>query len=213
LETDEAGRGARQRRSEHLVSICPAVLNDAEHALGNLFQRIHHAARVARESLGPQADRLNGALSDLEALLELVFDYVTPVEVELRPVAADRVADSLAANLRQFASGDVAVAAPAGGQVMADPRVLSRGFQLIGKARADELKSATGVSVSVTDDRPGERVAFEVSALTQTSATANGERSLAWEVAARLIEVQGGDLAQGAAANAVIYTITLPAAG
>jgi hypothetical protein len=213
LESGETGRSARQGRSEQLVSICPAVLNDAEHALGNLFQRIHHAARVARESLGAQADRLNGALSDLESLLELVFDYVTPVEVELRPIAADRVAESLAANLRQYATADVAIAAGAAAQVMGDPRALTRGFHLIGKARADELKSATGVSVSVTDDRPGDRVEFAVSALTQTTATANGERTLAWEVAMRLIEVQGGELAQGVAANGVVYTITLPAAG
>ena len=83
-------------KPERLVAVQPDVLSDAEHALGNLLQPIHHAARQSADTLGPQVERLQVALDDLEGLLELIFDYVSPVDLELSPVSVGRIADSLA---------------------------------------------------------------------------------------------------------------------
>src|ERR1044071_9824306 len=100
LATTPLTANDEQRGGEQLVSVRTEVLTDAEHALGNLFQRIYHVTRVAREGLGPYADRLNGTVQDLERLLELLFDYVSPVDLEMRPTSCGRVAESLAVQLR-----------------------------------------------------------------------------------------------------------------
>lgn len=206
----------KERKSEYLIAVRPEVLNDAEHALGNLFQRIHHATRLARESLGVQAERLTTALDDIEGLLELVFDYVSPVEVELRRLNCGRVAESLVAQVRPHAVTEIAMGPFPASHVMADPRVLSRGFQLIGKARMRELKAAPQVAVNVTLDGSMGRAEFLVSAdgatLSNGIAGRAAEEVLAWEVAARLIELQGGELRQLASEDALRCSVTLPLA-
>src|SRR5215470_18429518 len=111
---------------EQLVAVRRAVLNDVEHAVGNLLQRMHHAARAAKGGLGEQGERLETALDDLERLLELLFDYVSPVEVQVRPTDAERIAESLAAQLRGQGAAELAPGAPPAVEVLADPRILSR---------------------------------------------------------------------------------------
>ena len=103
-----------QRGDEQLVAVRREVLNDVEHAVGNLLQRMHHAARAAKAGLGPQGERLQNALDDLERLLELLFDYVSPVEVQVRPTDAERIAESLAAQLRAQGVAEVTHGAAAG---------------------------------------------------------------------------------------------------
>src|SRR5512143_1854526 len=50
-----------------------------------------------RAEMGAHGERLDAALADLERLLDLLFGYVSPVDVELRATDAERVAESLAA--------------------------------------------------------------------------------------------------------------------
>ena len=100
-----------ERGEEQLVALRRTVLNDAEHAVGNMLQRLHHAARAATAGLGAQGERLQSTIDDLERLLELLFDYVSPVEVQVRPTAAERIAESLAAQLRAQGIGEVTLIA------------------------------------------------------------------------------------------------------
>ena len=80
--------GVEQRTDEQLVAVRPDVLNDVEHAVGNLLQRMHHAARSARSGSGAHGERLQTTLEELERLLELLFDYVSPVDVQVRAIDA-----------------------------------------------------------------------------------------------------------------------------
>src|SRR5215470_16772916 len=132
---------------EQLVAVRRAVLNDVEHAVGNMLQRMHHAARAAKAGLGEQGERLQATLDDLERLLELFFDYVSPVEVQVRPTDAERIAESLAAQLRAQGVADVTLAASSSAQVLADPRVLGRSFLLLAQACAREC-DGTPVAIS-----------------------------------------------------------------
>jgi hypothetical protein len=130
--TAQLRTGVDERGEERLVAVRPEVLSDVEHAVGNLLQRMHHVARTARSGADLQGDRLQGALEDLEGLLELLFDYVSPVDIQVRPTDAQRVAESLAAQLRAHGAGEIALGAPAAAvQILADGRVLGRAFQLL----------------------------------------------------------------------------------
>jgi hypothetical protein len=207
------------RDDEQLVAVRRAVLNDVEHAVGNLLQRMHHAARAATAGLGVQGERLQTALDDLERLLELFFDYVSPVEVQVRPTDAERIAESLAAQLRAHGVSDVALAAPAADaaegaapiQVLADPRVLSRSFLLLAQACARECEGGSAVTIEVVHDPAGDRVQFLVQSSAEAPAALTAHHALAAAVAGRLIELQGGEL-QARPRPACACAVVLPAA-
>ena len=209
----------KEKNSEYLVAIRPEVLSEAEHALGNLIQRIQHITRLARNGLGAQAERLTVAIDNLEGLLELVFDYVSPVDVEVRPLRCGRVAESLLAQVRTYAAGELTLGPCPAADVLADPRVLSRGFHLLGKARTRELRGASRIAIEVVHDRSSGRAEFQISAPSGIGAAAGdggagrvAEDSLAWEVAARLIELQGGELQRSSSEQPLMCSIALPLA-
>ena len=184
-----------EQGDEQLVALRRAVLNDVEHAVGNLLQRMHHAARAASDAV--QGERLQTTLDDLERLLELFFDYVSPVDVQVRPTAAARIAESLAAQLRGQGGGEVSLTPLPGDdavQVLADPRVLSRSFLLLAQACARECESGSTVLVEVLHDPDGERVQFLVQPTAEAAAVPSAHNALATAVAARLLELQGGEL-------------------
>lgn len=177
---------------EQLVAVRREVLSDVEHAVGNLLQRMHHAARAAKAGLGAHGERLQNALDDLERLLELLFDYVSPVEVQIRPTAAERIVESFAAHLRAQGVAEVTPGAAAAIEVLADPRVLSRSLGLLAQACARECEGGGPVAIEVVHDAAGDRVQFLVQSAAVGAATA--QSSLAAAVAGRLIELQGGEL-------------------
>lgn len=195
------------------MAICPEVLNEAEHALGNLFQRIHHIARVAREGLGANAERMTGALSDLQELLDLLFDYVTPVTLDARPVGCDRLAESLAANVRPLVAQELTTNCAAGATIDIDTRVLSRSFQVLARARTRELAAAQMVALTGTHDAASGTVDLVMVLHGGETIALSTDVDLAWEVAARLIELQGGELRETASGNSRTITMTFPVSG
>lgn len=177
------------------MSVCPAVLHDAEHAVGNLLQRIHHTARGALSGAeAEQRDRVRLALEDLERLLELVFDYVSPLEIDVRPTEATKVASSVVSQVRAHVAGTVDVVGDASGKLMVDPRSISRCMQLIGDSIGSVWKDAQAVSVSIDRGQNGEGLEFAIAVANQNSAPLATAARVGLAVAARLIEVQGGEL-------------------
>ena len=195
------------------MAICPEVLNEAEHALGNLFQRIHHIARVAREGLGANAERMTGALADLQEILDLLFDYVMPQTLETRQVSCDRIAESLVSNLRPFITQDVKIGPAPAAAIDIDTRLLSRSLQVLAKARARELTAAQSVSVATAQDDTRGVVDFALTLQCGEPIVSSGDVDLAWEVAARLVELQGGELRQSAVGSSLAITLTFPVSG
>ncbi|MEO8604205.1 MAG: hypothetical protein ABI629_16635 [bacterium] len=195
--------------NEQLVALRTDVLNDVEHAVGNLLQRMHHVARSARAELGAQGERLHVTLDELEQLLGLFFDYVSPVELQLRATDGARVAESLAAQLRGHGAAVTVepVAVPA---VVADARTLSRSFALLAQAGARDW-DGTAVAIAATRDASGEHVAFEVRGA-QRAVVVAAAGVLATAVARRLIELQGGELRERPTATC-LCSVVLPVAG
>ena len=201
---DSTALAARDERvDERLVAVREDVLNDVEHAVGNLLQRMHHAARSARAEMGAHGERLETALADLERLLDLLFGYVSPVDVELRPTDAERVAESLAAQLRGQGV-EVAVAAVPAVRVLADTRALGRSFQLLAESR----QWGGSFSVDVRHDAAAERVEFCLRG-SEESVAPGAPGALAAAVAGRLIDLQGGELRQQPGGGCAV---TLPVA-
>ena len=192
------------RVDERLVAVREDVLNDVEHAVGNLLQRMHHAARSSRAEMGAHGERLETALGDLERLLDLLFGYVSPVDVELRATDAERVAESLAVQLRGQGA-EVAVAAVPAVRVLADPRALGRSFQLLAESRHWGGRFA----VEVRHDAAAERVEFAVRGAGDPVAP-GAPGVLAAAVAARLLDLQGGELASQPDGGCAV---SLPVAG
>jgi hypothetical protein len=194
--------------SEQLVAVRPDVLSDAEHALGNLFQRIYHLTRLTRDALGPNAERLTSAVENVERLLELLFDYVSPVEVELRSLPASKVIESLASQLRSQGPAEVAMAECPAVYVVADAKLLRRSFQLLTRAFARDIERASGIALGVSHDveRTELGARIEVADANQSAADAN----LALAVAARLIDLNGGELRHAATAEALSWSVVLP---
>jgi hypothetical protein len=199
-----------QSGDEQLIAVRRAVLSDVEHAVGNLLQRMHHAARAAKAGLGAHGERLHTALDDLEHLLELLFDYVSPVDVQIRPTSAGRIAESFAAHLRAQGLADVTCGAGAGMEVLADPQVLGRSLGLLAQACARECEAAGPLAIEVVYDAAGERVQFSVQSAAGLGA-ATPHSSLAAAVAGRLIELQGGEV-QARPRPACVWVVALPAA-
>jgi hypothetical protein len=200
--------GGEPLPAEQLVAVRPDVLGDAEHALGNLFQRVYHVTRLAREGLGAHADRLTEALESIEHLLELVFDYVSPVEIELRPLGAAKVAESLAAQLRghgvRLETGECPPL-----RVLGDPRVLGRAFHLLVRAFGRDWEKASRVAFEVVHDAEAERVQFTVRAEASEPSVTPADANLALAVAGRLIDLQGGDLITAAGAESHLCSVAL----
>jgi hypothetical protein len=204
--TAQVAAPSAARTDERLVALREDVLHDAEHAVGNLLQRLHHAARGARAESATTGERLQAALGDLERVLELLFDYVTPVELELRPTDAARVSESLAAQVRGHGATVTVAVAPVA-RVLADGRQLSRCFQLISLASAWE--AGTTLAIATRHDTAGERVEFAVTSA-GTPPAAPPHAALAVAVATRLVELHGGSLARAADGS---VSIVLPVAG
>lgn len=197
--------------AEQLVAVRPDVLGDAEHALGNLFQRVYHVTRLAREGLGGHADRLTETLESIEHLLELVFDYVSPVEIDVRPIGAAKVMESLSSQLRAHrGSTELSIGECPALRVVADPRVLSRAFHLLGRAFGRDWERSTAVAVEAAHDEEGERVRFAVRADVGEAAASTADENLALAVAGRLFDLQGGDLQVEPAGVTLLCVITLP---
>jgi len=196
--------------NEHLVAIHPEVLRDAEHTLGNLFQRIYHATRLNRESLGVQGERLTSAVEDLEGVVELVFDYVTPVELELRPTPLQRVAESFAAEIRSSSKAEVVVGECTPVSVLVDSRRLRRCFQLVGRACETDWAAAQRVSIDIRRDTEAEQAEIFVSYPRVTGNNSSRSDSLLWAVAGRLIELHGGALRCSSSTTAGTCSFVLP---
>lgn len=200
------------RRDEQLVAVRQDVLSDVEHAVGNLLQRMHHAARGVRAELAVPGERLQGALEELEGLLDLLFDYVSPVDVTVRPTAAGSVAESLAAQLRAQGALDVVLAQAPPVSVLADGRALSRGFLLLARACGREWQVAGPITILARHDAAADRVEFTVASSGVLPPATSAQAGLAGAVASRLIELQGGELRTRPRAECLCL-VTLPVAG
>jgi hypothetical protein len=95
---------------------------------------------------------------------------------------------------------------------MVDARALSRALQLLAKARARELGAAHAVAVTTVHDAAGGTVDLSLR-MRSDALSVPPDLDLTWEVAGRLIELQGGELRQTMRDNALTVTLSFPVNG
>lgn len=201
----------REMGSEYLVTVDPDVLRDVDHALGNLFQKIRNASRLSGQALGPEADRLlKTAVRDIERVVELMLEYVSPADVELRPIPLGRIAESLLAQVRGCRSGEVALASCPEVSVLADSRRLRRCFELLGIIYKRHWAGADQVAISVYHDEAAEQVELRVACSSAADGNESSADSVVWALAGRLIDLHGGTLRPVPTASGKSCAIVLP---
>lgn len=203
---EPAGRVARAGGSDQvaLVGVRRDVFAEAEHAFGNLFHRLHYVAKKLQGRGVDGAAALVGSVVELEDLLRLVLDYASPLATEVQRVSAAAVVGSIASTLERSLEGRAPDWADA--HVLADPGHLSQAFghmlRVLGGGSSalvvgrEEEDGATWLGVSGFE--PGR------------AAVASGRSIVPWALAQKLVEAQGGILAEKGTEGGVRWTLRLP---
>ena len=116
-----------------IVLIRPRVVENVGHVLGNMFQRIYHLIERTREGDVAMAADLDTSMRRLEAFLQLLMDYVSPVSLRVQDVSLADVVESVARQVGNAVGHPVTIesAVPADRLVLADAGRLARAFDLL----------------------------------------------------------------------------------
>lgn len=193
-----------------LVVVRPAVVENADHVFGNLFQRVY--AGVSRlQQLDPtEGDSLATSVREVEEALQLVLDYVAPFPPSFERFAVAEVAESLAHRIKDIAGAAVAmvVEVTSEGAVLADPARLGRAFDLLAQRFAERARGERAeIAVEIAPDSVQLRLACSRSSASARSSIGD----LRWAVAEKLIELQGGTLEfAGGEGGSLQWMVSLP---
>jgi hypothetical protein len=176
-----------------------SVVAAVDHSLGNIFQRLYHLIRTAREGGTHVLPTLEESIHELQSLLELFIDYAAPLAVVPRPIRATDVCASLQQHLRVEIASDVT-----NGAVSVDPARLARVFHLLGQSLAETGDAAPALATCRTRDAQ-----LEIS-LVNLRRTNGAAAELRWAVAEKLIELQGGELRPLAEPEQAGWVLRLP---
>jgi hypothetical protein len=192
-----------------LVGVRPEVIAEAEHAFGNLFHRLRYCVRKLATEGVESASVLDATIGELEDVLRLLLDYTSPLAIELRAVEASAVLGSLAAAVAAtVALPDVGLT-PAR-HLNVDPGRLSAAFQLmgycLGGAGGREIRSG------IEEDESGAWLVVE-GVESPGNGIATGRAVLAWAVAQKMVEAQGGLLFADPHTAGLRWSLRLPLVG
>jgi signal transduction histidine kinase len=196
-----------------IVVVRPRVLDDVGHVLGNMFQRIFHLVERTGDRDTVIAADLESSLRRLEAFLQLLMDYVSPLSLSLQPVSLSDVAQSLAQQISAASGRPVTLtgSVPADAQFLGDAGRLSQAFGLL----ALQLRAAAGgneaIEIRAATNSPSRVLALAVSLPPACIVERSSECEIQWSLAEKLLDIHGGVLRQGSTrAGGVLWEIMLP---
>jgi hypothetical protein len=189
-----------------LVCVRAEVMAEAEHAFGNLFHRLHYLAQKLQSRGVDGAASLAGSLAELEDLLRLVLEYASPLSVDARWLSVDTVLGGVETGLsRRLAvrSGEMN-----GAQVLADAAQMVAALAHLRRVLGDGPPLAASLELeegscwlAVGGLEPGRPL------------LASGRALVSWALAQKLIEAQGGTLAERTEDGGARWALRLPLAG
>lgn len=192
-----------------LVIVRPRVVENADHVLGNLFQRLYHGVERARALDGALADDLAASMHEVEDCLQLLLDYVAPFAPALEAVPVPEILASLRQRVGERLGCDVVSDAGPEGTVMVDPGRLGRAFAQMVLRLVPASASSTPARLTATVQ--GESVVLTVHLPEVTLAPRTSMNELRWAVADKLIEIHAGALDERAAAGGEVqWNVSLP---
>ncbi|MFI5396447.1 MAG: hypothetical protein ACHQ9S_13020 [Candidatus Binatia bacterium] len=202
-----------ERDEECIISVHPAVLEHVGHTFGNLFQRIYHLIEQLRRSDATGADHLGSSIGQLEAFLQLVIDYFSPLSLTLQRVCSADVAESLARQIGDMAGCSVKIEGKGlGGNLLADPGELARAFGLLAKQLVRENVDPNElIQLSASERRSGRSLVLQVDVQGRVDSRRSSEAEMQWAVAQKILETHGGTLQQHAKTSGeTSWEIALP---
>jgi len=203
-------RPAEREEPGQLVVVRAAVVENADHVFGNLFQRIY--ASVGRvQELDPQEGLLlQASVREVEEALQLVLDYVAPLPPAFERFNLGEIVQSLTQRLEATAglSFSARDELPVATVVFADPGRLGRAFDLMVQRCAFEARGTQGtIAVEIGSESASIQLCLPAAAVGVGSSIDD----LRWAVAEKMLEVNGGALEQTSDARGdVSWKITLP---
>lgn len=192
-----------------LVGVRQEVVAEAEHAFGNLFHRLHYLAQKLHGQGVEGAASLEGGISELEDLLRLVLDYTSPLAVEVQEVGSATVLGGMASGLacRVLPPDGEAESRP----VLVDPRHLSEAFRLMREGLGAGESAAAGATAAARIEVEEPSLWLRVDGFEPgRNGIARGRGLVAWALAQKLIEAQGGTLVGEAEDGGVRWSVRLP---
>jgi hypothetical protein len=196
-----------------IVVVRPRVLENVGHVLGNMFQRIYHLVERRRDVDAVMAADLDSSIRRLEAFLQLLMDYVSPLPLSLENVSLADVAQSLARHLGDASGWPVTIqgSVPADAQLLGDPGRLIQAFGLLGL----QLCPATGgnetIQIRATTKTGPRSLALVVMLPRACVLERSSEGEIQWSVAEKLLDIHGGVLQQSSTiSGGVLWEIMLP---
>lgn len=181
-----------------VVVVRPEVLDTVGHVFGNVFQRLYHLIDRVGETDALTAEELRGSTGRLEGFLQLLMDYISPAVPSLQYVTYTDVAQSFARGLSDAFGGRVRVHvnAPPGGELLVDPARLTRAFDLLSSQLQGRSGVDTNQTVMVSLQAAPRWVRLSVTLAADMLGANGSDAEMRWAVAAKLIEIHGGTLAQ-----------------
>lgn len=204
---DAATPAAVEPQPGGLLRIDEAVVHDLSHELGNYFHKLYYwtdCIRSGATDLEPgtsPTDALDDTLHRLQAFLNLALVYFEPAVVKAIAISGADVARALEALLRgenpaaevEATCSPAAAAAP----LLVDTGRLSTGFRTI--ARLLDAGAGTVLRLEadvVASGTPSGRLQITLSSTggSPDAAARRAQRVVEWAVAARMLELHGGEL-------------------
>jgi hypothetical protein len=178
-----------------------AVVHDLSHELGNYFHKLYYWTDCVRSGAddpaagASPADALDETLHRLQEFLNLALEYFQPATLNLMRLTVGDVARAFEAQIRGE-NPEAAVATSCGGEiapaaVLIDTTRLSLALRLVARLLGgSELQATFGRTA------PGDvlEIAVLASGASTEAAARRAQRVVEWAVAARMLEMHGGDL-------------------
>jgi len=177
-----------------LVVVRPAVVETADHVLGNLFQRLYHGVERVRRLDATLAQEFSASVSGIEENLQLLLDYIAPFPPATTRVPVVEVIESMIKNLAPGSEGALVVLRATLDEVHVgvDPGRVSRAFSLLSQQLQLEQDGEGCTRISAVRADRTVVVTLRFPAARVATRTSTGE--LRWAVAEKLLELHGGAL-------------------
>lgn len=190
-----------------LLRIDEAVVHDLSHELGNYFHKLFYWTDCIRSGVSDTeagkspTDALDETLHRLQAFLSQALTYFEPAVAHVIPMTGTDVAKAFEALLRgeNPAAGIELECSPAVAEaaLQVDTARLSTGFRtiahLLGAGAVTVLRLEADVIASDAKNR-GLRITLTATGGSAEAAARRAQRVVEWAVAARMLELHGGQL-------------------
>jgi hypothetical protein len=210
--TAESAGGVSEESSERVVIVRAEVIDTVGHVFGNLFQRLYHLVDRVAETDSLTAEELRGNAGRLEGVLQLFLDYVSPIAPRLQAVPFADIGQSLARRVTEACGGRAKVECTpvAVGSALVDPGRLTRVFDLM-MSRLQVRPGSEAMQIGVEINKSNRWLEIALMLPSEYVAPRNSEAELRWALAEKLVDLQGGSLAQhNLPAGETQWLITLP---